>query len=159
MRDEDWPRVVEIYCQGLSTGVSTLESEAPTFEAWNASHDKRCRLVAGEDGPVAGWVALTPVSGRRVYSGVAELSVYVAEECRGKKIGRSLLNALIDHSEKEGFWMLQASIQAENAASLTLHRRCGFRVVGLRERIGRDSKGIWRSIMLMERRSGKVGLD
>jgi phosphinothricin acetyltransferase len=181
MRAEDWPRVVEIYRQGLRTGVSTLEGEAPAFEAWDAAHDKRCRLVAVLNGTVAdgtvsdgtvsneadaggperiaGWAALTPVSRRRVYAGVAELSIYVAEECRGRKVGRILLNALAEDSEKEGFWTLQAAIQEENAASLALHRRCGFRTVGIRERLGRDPRGIWRSIVLLERRSARVGSD
>jgi phosphinothricin acetyltransferase len=161
MRADDWPRVVEIYRQGLRTGVSTLESEAPAFEAWDAAHDKRCRLVAvsdeGEAGEIAGWAALTPVSRRRVYCGVAELSVYVAEEYRGRSVGRTLLNTLVEESEKEGFWTLQSSIQEENAASLALHHRCGFRIVGVRERLGRDPKGNWRNIVLMERRSGKAG--
>ena len=174
MRAEDWPRVVEIYRQGLRTGVSTLEGEAPAFEAWDAAHDKRCRLVAVVDGTVsggtvsdsaaagagglgiAGWVALAPVSKRRVYAGVAELSVYVAEEYRGHKVGRILLDALVEESEKEGFWTLQASIQEENAVSLALHRRCGFRTVGVRERLGRDPQGEWRNIVLLERRSAKV---
>jgi phosphinothricin acetyltransferase len=171
MRAEDWPRVVEIYRQGLNTGVSTLEGEAPAFEAWDAAHDRRCRLVAvadadettapNGDGPggIAGWAALTPVSKRRVYAGVAELSVYVAEECRGQKVGQVLLNALIEESEKEGFWTLQAAILEENAASLALHHRCGFRTVGVRERLGRDPRGKWRSIVLLERRSARVGSD
>jgi phosphinothricin acetyltransferase len=169
MRAEDWPRVVEIYRQGLRTGVSTLESEAPAFEAWDAAHDKRCRLVAVADGAVvdgtaandgiAGWAALTPVSRRRVYAGVAELSVYVAEEYRGRSVGRTLLNALIEDSEKEGFWTLQSSVQKENAVSLALHSRCGFRTVGVRERLGRDPQGQWRDIVLLERRSDKVGAD
>jgi phosphinothricin acetyltransferase len=179
MSAEDWPRVVEIYRQGLRTGVSTLESEAPAFEAWDAAHDKRCRLVAVVDGAVvdetvvdgavvngtaaageiAGWAALTPVSRRRVYAGVAELSVYVAEEYRGRSVGRALLNALIEESEKEGFWTLQSSVQKENAASLALHRRCGFRTVGVRERLGHDPQGQWRDIVLLERRSDKVGAD
>jgi phosphinothricin acetyltransferase len=156
MRAEDWPRVVEIYRQGLRTGVSTLESEAPAFGAWDEAHDRRCRLVAAEGagpGEVAGWVVLAPVSRRLVYAGVAELSVYVAEECRGRKVGRILLETLIESSEKEGFWTLQASIQEENAASLALHRRCGFRTVGVRERLGRDPQGKWRNIVLLERRS------
>jgi phosphinothricin acetyltransferase len=165
MSAEDWPRVVEIYRQGLRTGISTLESQAPEFEAWDAAHDKRCRLVAVADGTIAnggeiaGWVALSPVSGRCVYAGVAELSVYVAEEYRGRNVGRVLLNALIEESEKAGFWTLQAGIQEENAASLALHHRCGFRTVGIRERLGRDPRGRWCSIMLLERRSGVVGAD
>jgi phosphinothricin acetyltransferase len=163
MRAEDWPRVAEIYRQGLRTGISTLEREAPPFEVWDAAHDKRCRIVAvldgaAPDGEVVGWVALTPASGRCVYAGVAELSVYVAEESRGRKVGQILLNALIEESEKEGFWTLQAGIQEENAASLALHRRCGFRTVGVRERLGRDPRGKWINIVLLERRSAKVGL-
>ena len=161
MRAEDWPRVTEIYRQGLRTGVSTLESAIPAFEAWDAAHDKRCRLVAIADDPgkIAGWTALTLVSKRLVYAGVAELSVYVAEEYRGQKVGQALLNALVEESEKEGFWTLQASVQEENAASLALHHRCGFRTVGIRERLGRDPQGKWRNIVLLERRSLKTGAD
>jgi phosphinothricin acetyltransferase len=165
MRAEDWPGVAEVYRQGLQTGVSTLEGEVPAFEAWDAAHDKRCRLVAvsrtagPETDKVIAWAALSPVSHRSVYSGVAEISVYVSEEYRGRKIGQFLLKTLVEESEKEGFWTLQSSILLDNLPSLVLHHRCGFREVGLRVHLGRDPQGKWRSIVLLERRSRTVGAD
>ncbi|MDR1049010.1 MAG: GNAT family N-acetyltransferase [Synergistaceae bacterium] len=161
MRAEDWPGVAEIYRQGLKTGVSTLEGEVPTFEEWDAAHDKRCRLVVVSrtvTDKVIAWAALTPVSRRRVYSGVAEVSIYVDEEYRGQKMGQFLLNTLIEESEKEGFWMLQSSILLDNLSSLILHHRCGFREVGLRVHIGRNPQGKWCSLVLLERRSRTVGV-
>jgi phosphinothricin acetyltransferase len=159
MVPEDWPQVAEIYRQGIATGNATLETEVPPFEKWDAGHRPNCRLVVLLDGDVAGWAALSSVSTRRVYGGVAEVSVYVSAKHRGQKIGETLLKTLVEDSEKEGYWTLQAAIFEENASSLALHRKCGFRTVGLRERLGRDSKGKWRNICFLERRSGKTGLD
>ena len=149
---EDWPAVREIYLQGIRTGNATFETDAPDWDKWNAAHLQSCRLVARVSDKILGWAALTPVSGRCVYAGVGDLSVYVAEDARGKGIGRKLLNALIEASEQAGIWTLQAGISPENVASIELHQRCGFRVVGRREKIG-CMNGRWRDTMLLERRS------
>jgi phosphinothricin acetyltransferase len=151
MLAEDWTRVAEIYREGLRTGVATLEEEVPAFGKWDAAHAKNCRLVCVVDGEVAGWAALAPVSARRVYAGVAEISVYVGEKFRGQKVGETLLKALCAESEKEGYWTLQSSVLEENAPSVALHHKCGFRTVGVRERIGR-ARGKWHNTLLMERR-------
>ena len=157
MLPEDWPQVRAVYLEGLATGAATFETEAPEWEQWDASHVRACRLVAlGEGRRVAGWAALAPVSRRPAYAGVAEVSVYVGEGFRGRGAGRALLDALVRESEQEGVWTLQASVIAENEVSLALHRSCGFRVVGRRERIGRLA-GRWRDTILLERRSKIVG--
>lgn len=152
MVDADWDRVLAIYEEGLATGNATLETTSPAWETWTRAHCARPRLVALDGDRVIGWAALSPVSARAVYRGVAEVSIYVAEEGRGRGIGRELLTALIETAEFEGFWTLQASILAENAASVALHQGCGFRIVGRRERIGRR-EGVWRDTVLLERRS------
>jgi phosphinothricin acetyltransferase len=159
MAVDDWPAVRRIYEEGIESGDATLETRAPTWAAWDRAHRADCRLVArDEDGKVQGWVALGPYSSRRVYAGVAELSIYVAADARGSGVGRALLEALIEASEAAGIWTLQAGIQAENAASLALHARCGFRRVGVRERLGRDQSGRWRDVVLLERRSSVAGV-
>ena len=157
MRDSDWPEVRAIYLEGIETGNATFETDAPAWEAWNSAHMREPRLIAREgSGRVLGWAALTPVSGRCVYAGVGDLSVYVANAARERGIGQALLRALIDASEQAGIWTLQAGIFPENLASLKLHRRCGFREVGRREKIG-SLKGVWRDVLLLERRSRVVG--
>jgi L-amino acid N-acyltransferase YncA len=156
MRPEDWPAVRRIYEQGIATGHATFETEAPDWAAWDESHLPDQRMVARMDGEVMGWVALAPVSRRPVYRGVAEVSVYVAEEARGKGIGRALLSGIVETSERAGIWTLQTGIFPENESSLGLHRSLGFRPVGLRERIGRQ-RGVWRDVILLERRSLSVG--
>jgi phosphinothricin acetyltransferase len=153
MRASDWQDVARIYAEGIKTGVATLESEVPSYEKWDAAHLKICRLVAESDNSLAGWAVLSPVSTRLVYAGVAEVSVYVSEHARGQKAGAAILGALIDESERQGIWTLQSSILEENKASVALHLRCGFRTVGVRERLGRDVGGVWHNIILMERRS------
>ncbi|HPE16655.1 MAG TPA: N-acetyltransferase family protein [Oscillospiraceae bacterium] len=153
MRPSDWDDVARIYTEGIQTGSATFETVCPTWEKWNAAHLRPCRLVAEEAGEAAGWAALTPVSSRCVYEGVAEVSIYIAADRRGSGVGRALLGALIDASGKAGFWTLQSSIFEGNTASIRLHRACGFRTVGLRERIARDRDGVWRNIVLMERRA------
>jgi len=158
MRETDWERVRAIYAEGLAAGDATFETEAPAWESWDAAHLTFARLVAREGEAVEGWAALSPVSSRRVYAGVAEVSVYVGQRFRGRGIGRALLEALIEESEKHGVWTLQASVFPENAASRALHTACGFREVGRRERIGR-LKGRWRDTVLLERRSRVVGVD
>lgn len=155
MREADWPEVRAIYLDGVATRNATFETDAPGWEEWDAAHRSE-RLVARAEDRVVGWAALTPVSGRCVYAGVAEVSVYVAAAAHGKGIGRALLTALIEASERAGLWTLQAGVFPENAASLELHRRCGFRDVGRRERIGRLD-GVWRDVLLLERRSRAVG--
>ena len=142
----------------LATGDATFETEAPDWERWDASHLRACRLVAVAGGRVAGWAALSPVSAREVYAGVAEVSVYVAADFRGRGLGRTLLEALVRASEAEGIWTLQASIFPENVASVALHATCGFREVGRRERVGK-LQGRWRDTVLLERRSRTVGVD
>src|ERR1051326_3928416 len=154
----DWPRVREIYREGIATGHATFEIEAPSWERWNAAHLKFARLVARCAGEIVGWAALSPVSQRCVYGGVAEVSVYVSAASRGAGIGRALLRALIDESERNDIWSMQAGIFPENFASIKLHLACGFREVGRRERIGKLN-GIWRDTVLLERRSKTIGTD
>ncbi|HEX8162611.1 MAG TPA: GNAT family N-acetyltransferase [Pyrinomonadaceae bacterium] len=158
MRAGDWGRVRAIYLEGIATGDATFETGAPEFGAWDAAHLSSCRLVAREGGEVVGWAALSPVSSRCVYGGVAEVSVYVAASARGRGVGHTLLAALVEASERNDLWTLQAGVLAENAASIRLHERCGFRVVGRRERLGK-LKGVWRDVVLLERRSAVVGHD
>jgi L-amino acid N-acyltransferase YncA len=153
MRASDWEQVRVIYLEGIRSGHSTFETEAPSWEKWDEGHLPIARLVMREGETVLGWAALSPVSKRHVYRGVAELTVYVRENARGQGIGRALLEALIGESEKEGIWTLQASIFPENTASIQLHQRCGFREVGRRERIAMMN-GVWRDTLLFERRSG-----
>lgn len=155
-----WPAVRAICEAGLATGHASLETQAPTWPAWTAAHLPHGRLVAqaAEDGAVLGWAALSPVSGRCVYGGVAEVSVYVAEAARGRGVGRQLLAALVAEAEQNGLWMLQANIFPENTASLALHAAAGFRSVGHRERIG-QRLGEWRNTVLLERRSAVVGAE
>jgi phosphinothricin acetyltransferase len=159
MRPGDWPAVRDIYEAGIATGEATFQTEAPPWDAWDAAHLETCRLVArDEHDAVIGWAALGRVSARPVYAGVAEVSVYVAEKARGQRIGLQLLTALIDASERDGRWTLQASIFPENEASVRLHERCGFRVVGRREKIARQY-GRWRDTLMLERRSSAAGVD
>ncbi|HEY0764510.1 MAG TPA: GNAT family N-acetyltransferase [Pyrinomonadaceae bacterium] len=151
MRADDWEQVRAIYLEGIHGGDSTFETDAPSWENWNEGHLQFARLVMRDGESVVGWAALSPVSKRLVYRGVAEVTVYVTETARGKGIGRALLEALIDESEKNDIWTLQASIFPENVASIELHLRCGFREVGRRERIAM-LKGVWRDTILFERR-------
>ena len=157
MGREHWPEVLRIYLEGIATGNATFEVEAPSWEKWDGSHLPNCRLIAQEESKILGWAALSPVSSRRVYAGVVEVSAYVAEAARGKGIGKSLLSALIESSEDCGVWTLQAGIFPENTASITLHKSLGFREVGRRERIGKMGDA-WRDVVLLERRSAKVGI-
>jgi len=157
MRPEDWPAVRAIYLEGITTGNATFELAAPEWEQWDAGHLRDARIVARSDaGDVLGWAALSAVSGRCVYAGVAEVSIYVAERSRGSGVGRQLMARLIADSESAGIWTLQAGIFPENIASIALHELAGFRAVGRRERIG-QMNGQWRDVGLMERRSSVVG--
>lgn len=155
LRSEDWAAIRAIYEDGIRSGDATFETETPEWEAWDAAHTE-LRLVAEREGAVVGWAALSPVSDRCVYQGVAEVSVYVAESARGAGIGRALLEELVARSEGGGIWTLQAGVFPENEASLRLHRACGFREVGVRERLGQIG-GVWRDVLLLERRSEVVG--
>ena len=158
MESSDWDAVAGIYQAGMDTNLATFQTECPSYEEWDASHLKCCRLVAvDESGSVIGWAALSPVSSRCVYAGVAEISVYISSDWRSKGIGNALLDALATASEREGIWTLQSGIMADNIASIRLHEKCGYRMVGFRERIGRDRNGKWRDTVLMERRSITVG--
>jgi L-amino acid N-acyltransferase YncA len=161
MRQEDWAAVRSIYLEGIRTGHSTFEAEAPEWEKWDSSHLSQHRLVMRALDMVLGWAALSPVSDRCAYSGVAELSLYIAAKYRGQGIGSMLLTALIDSTEKAGIWTLQGGIFPENTASLCLVKKHGFREIGRRERIGfmthGDFAGKWRDVILMERRSKVVG--
>ena len=153
LTEADWPDVSRIYQLGMDTNRATFQSECPSWAEWNRSHLQPCRLVIERAGTVLGWAALTAVSGRCVYAGVAEVSIYIGAEARGAGVGKALLTALISASEAAGFWTLQSGIMENNAASIALHASCGFRLVGYREKIGRDRFGVWRNTLLMERRS------
>lgn len=158
MQPADWEAVCAIYREGIATGNATFEQNAPEWAAWNADHLAAPRLVArAADGTVGGWAALAPVSSRCVYGGVAEVSVYVGERARGQGVGRALLQRLVEEAEAAGIWTLQAGIFPENTASVALHERCGFRIVGRRERLG-QMHGIWRDVLLLERRSTVTGV-
>jgi phosphinothricin acetyltransferase len=152
LRPDDWPEVARIYTEGIRADA-TFETSPPSWERWDAAHT--LRLVAEADGEIVGWAAIEPVSARHVYRGVARSAVYVAEAARGRGIGRALLEELIARSERAGIWTLEAGVFPENEASLELHRRVGFRVVGVRERIGQRD-GRWRDVVLLERRSEVV---
>jgi phosphinothricin acetyltransferase len=161
MQPSDWPAVQTIYAEGIATGTATFEAAVPGWEDWHAAHLAFCRLTAratgGEyAGQAAGWAALSPVSRRPVYAGVAEVSIYLAGWARGQGLGKTLLEALIAASEKNGIWTLQATIFAVNAASLALHQSCGFRLVGRRERIAQRD-GHWHDTIILERRSAVTG--
>ena len=158
MTAEDWDPVRAIYLAGIATGQATFETEAPTWTTWNNSHFPAPRLVAVSRNVLGGWAALGPISARPVYAGVAEVSVYVAEQMRGAGVGGFLLKALLKESEENGIWTLQASIFPENVASISLHNSCGFREVGRRQRIAK-MRGVWRDTLLFERRSKLVGVD
>jgi L-amino acid N-acyltransferase YncA len=157
MQPADWPEVQKIYIEGLQTGFATFETQTPEWEHWNNSHLVVGRLVACLEGLVVGWAALSPVSSRMCYAGVAEVSIYVSPRARGQRVGWALMQALIKSAEEGGFWMLQSSIFVENAASLALHEKAGFRMVGRRERIA-QREGTWHDTFLLERRSAKNGV-
>jgi L-amino acid N-acyltransferase YncA len=155
LRPQDWPAVRAIYQAGITTGDATFETAPPTWEAWDTAHLAAHRLVAAEGGRVLGWAALAPVSDRCAYAGVAEDSIYVAPDAQGRGVGRLLLGALVASAERAGIWTVQTGIFPENQASVRLHQSCGFRVVGVRERLGR-LHGRWRDVLPLERRSPLV---
>jgi len=163
MRPEDWDQVRAIYLEGISTGNATFEFQAPEWEKWNSAHVVEPRLVVRNGGQIAAWASLSRVSARQVYAGVAEVSIYVGAKYRGQGIGSKLLKTLIEQSEKSGFWTLQAGIFPENVASIELHKKHGFRVLGMREKVGKmafgELQGKWRDVVRMERRSRVAGVD
>lgn len=158
MTPEHWDAVKKIYEEGLATGNASFQVSVPSWKEWDNAHIANSRLIAIDKNQVLGWAALTAVSGRCIYAGVGEVSVYVSENARGKGIGKRLLQSLIKESEKNNFWTLQAGIFPENIASIKIHEACGFRIVGKRERIGKMN-GAWRDTILLERRSTKIGVD
>jgi L-amino acid N-acyltransferase YncA len=155
LRSDDWAEVAQIYEEGIATGNATFETEVPSWEMWDAAHMADHRFVAERDGRVLGWIALLPVSPRPCYAGVAEISAYVGEEARGQGVGSALLATAIESSEHAGIWTLQTGVFPENAPSLGLLQRFGFRVLGTQERIGRLHR-LWRDVVLLERRSEVV---
>lgn len=158
MGPDDWNQVAEIYYEGITTGNATFQKEIPSFVEWDAGHIEIGRIVARSESSILGWAALSPVSSRCAYKGVAEVSVYVSTQHVGKGIGSLLLHSLVKESEKHGYWTLQAGIFPENMASIRLHEKHGFRIVGRRERIGKMD-GVWRDTVLLERRSKTVGVE
>jgi L-amino acid N-acyltransferase YncA len=156
MLADDWPAVRTIFQEGIDTGNATFEEQSPDWEEWDSAHLRDGRLVAVVEGQVVAWASLTSVSGRCVYSGVAEVSIYIAAAMRGKGIGGELMETLIKESEEKGYWTLQAGIFPENEASMALHQKYGFRIIGVRERLGKMDER-WRDVMLLERRSTVVG--
>jgi len=158
MTPSDWESVARIYAEGMATGVATFEQEVPSWESWNANHLSACRIVAAEQDRILGWAALSPVSSRCVYGGVAEVSVYVGSNARGRGVGMALMQQLISESESAGLWTLQSGIFPENIASIVLHEKVGFRKIGVRERVGKlDDQ--WKDNVLFERRSQTIGID
>lgn len=159
MKKSDWDGVSQIYLEGINTGIATFQNSVPTFEAWDNGHIESCRLVAKSNGKVLGFITLSATSSRCVYSGVAEVSIYVGENYRGLGIGHALMIDMIKLSEENNFWTLQSGIIKENVASIELHKSCGFREIGIREKIAKMDNGIWHDTVLMERRSKLVGIN
>jgi L-amino acid N-acyltransferase YncA len=155
LRAEDWPAVRAIYEDGIRCGDASFESEAPSWEVWDATHP-RLRLVAEREGSIVGWAALSPYSSRWCYRGVGGVSVYVGEAARGAGVGRLMLDELVERSERAGYWTLTAGIFPENESSLRLHKACGFRELGVHQRLG-QLRGVWRDVVWLERRSALVG--
>lgn len=158
MQGEDWEQVKSIYLEGIETGNATFQQTTPSWKEWDESHLSACRIVVRSNGQVLGWAALSPVSSRCVYAGVAEVSVYVRQNQQGKGIGSLLMECLIKSSEQIGIWTIQAGIFPENQSSIGLHKKWGFKEVGLREKIGRMN-GVWRDVLFLERRSDIIGID
>ncbi|MDT8718493.1 N-acetyltransferase family protein [Clostridium sp. 19966] len=158
MKEEDWEAVSKIYLEGIDTQRATFQTEIPSFDEWDKGHMKICRLVAYSENRILGWAALSPTSSRCVYRGVAEVSIYIGKEYRNLGVGTMLLEHLIKLSEENEIWTLQSGIIRENDGSIALHKKCGFREIGIREKVGKMSNGIWHDVVLMERRSKVVGI-
>lgn len=159
MKSSDWEQVKNIYLEGIKTGIATFQTEAPTWESWDKAHLSFCRLVARSSNDILGWVALSPTSTRDCYRGVVEVSIYIGEKYKGKGIGTTLLKNLIVQSEANGIWTLHCSIIKENTASIAMHKKCGFREIGIREKIAKMGNGVWHDTILMERRSKTIGIS
>lgn len=159
MRASDWKQVRNIYLEGIKTGIATFQTEAPAWENWDKGHLADCRLVARSEKGILGWVALSPTSARNCYAGVVEVSIYIGEKYKGQGIGTTLMKSVIEQSEEKGIWTLYCAIIGENKPSITLHKKSGFREIGIRERIAKTGDGIWHDVVLMERRSKLVGMD
>ena len=159
MKESDLEEVLKIYLEGINTGIATFQNSIPTLDDWNNGHIKYCRLVAKSNRQVLGFIALSPTSSRCVYSGVAEVSIYIGENYRGLGIGKTLLTDLIKLSEENNFWTLQSGIIRENTSSIELHKKCGFREIGIREKVAKMDNGLWHDTVLMERRSKLIGID
>ena len=152
MVKEDWAQVSAIYAQGIASGISTFNASCPTYEEWDASHCRDCRFVYLIDGQVVAWAALAPVSSRSVYRGCAELSIYADRSCHRKGVGTALVRTLVAEAQRKGYWSLWSSVISTNAASLALHKKCGFREIGYRERVAKDIFGLWQNTTLLELR-------
>ena len=155
MTSKDWESVSRIYQDGMDTNIATFQATSPTWKEFDVAHTQNCRYVILCQDSVIGWAALTPVSKRPVYAGVAEVSIYIDDAFKGMGLGYTLLTYLIEQSEKEGYWTLQSGILCENLISVRLHEKCGFRLVGYREKIGKDRFGVWHDLFLMEKRRGE----
>ncbi|MFA9397871.1 MAG: N-acetyltransferase family protein [Clostridiaceae bacterium] len=158
MKPGDWEQVKNIYLEGIKTNIATFQTEAPTWENWNNGHLNSCRLVAHSENNILGWIALSPTSTRTCFKGVVEVSIYIGEKYKGQGIGTTLLTNLIKLSEENGIWTLYSAITKENTASISMHKKSGFREIGIREKIAKTGDGIWHDIVLMERRSKTVGI-
>ena len=159
MNASDWEQVEKIYYAGIMTGLATFQTQSPSWEDWDCGHLSNCRFVARYNHEVIGWVALSPSSSRCCYAGVAEVSIYISEQYKGMGVGTALLNQAIICSEENGIWTISSGIIEENEGSLALHKKCGFREIGRREKIAKMPNGVWHDVILMERRSTVVGLD
>lgn len=159
MKSSDWEQVKNIYSEGIKTGIATFQTEVPIWENWDKGHLNSCRLVARSADDILGWIALSPTSSRNCYSGVVEVSIYVSEKYKGQGIGTTLMTSLIKQSEKNGIWTLYCAIIRENKASIVMHKKCGFREIGIREKMAQTGNGVWHDVVLMERRSKVVGID
>ena len=153
MTSNDWTRVAQIYEQALEKGISTFNTECPTYDEWDKGHIKECRYVYESDEKIVGWIAISPTSGRCVYRGCVEVSIYIDEAYQGHGIGTMLMNKLCEETEKAGYWSLYSAIFSINEASIALHKKCGFREIGYREKIAKDKFGVWQNTTLMERRN------
>lgn len=159
MTREDWMQVGDIYKQGIETGIATFQNEIPSFESWDNGHLKTGRFVAASCDKILGWIALSPTSSRPVYAGVVEVSIYIRKDARQMGIGKALMNSVIDFAEANNIWSLYSAIIRKNTASIALHKSCGFREIGIREKIARLSNGEWCDTVIMERRSKTVGIN
>lgn len=159
MKSSDWEQVKNIYLEGIKTGTATFQTEAPAWENWDKGHLNICRLVARSTNDILGWVALSPTSNRDCYKGVVEVSIYIGEKFKRQGIGTTLLRNLIKQSEENGIWTLYCAIIRENTASIEMHKKCGFREIGIREKVAKMDNDVWHDVVLMERRSKIVGID